>query len=283
VVRGVYVHSGAPDSVELRAEALSLVVPSGSVVCLRSAAWIWGVDASAMGGHRETPLTDLMGPPGSAALRRTSVSGRTGVLLPSDVLHQRGLIVTTPARTAADLSRLLRRPDALAALDAMLRVAGLTVDAVAAELSRFRGHRGIVQGRELLALADARSESPMESRTRLRAVDAGLPPFEPQVEVFDERARFVARVDLGRRTERKAVEYDGDAGHATPSQQAHDQRRRRRLEECGWAVAVVTAEHVLGRSLAFEHGISELLGEPFRLSRRHPRNGGWDRPWWAAA
>jgi len=283
VLRGVYVDASVPDTTVMRARALALVVPDGVVVCLRTAAWLWGVDVTAMGAHLAVAPVDLMGPAGSAASRRTGISGHTGQLGDDDVVFRDGVALTTPSRTAADLARLLRRPDALASLDAILRLPDLTADRVASELTRFAGYRGVVQGRELVALADPRSESPMESRTRLRALDAGFPVFEPQVEVFDDIGTFVARLDLGRREDRKAVEYDGDVAHASVQQQLYDRRRRRRVERCGWGLAVVTADLVLGRGLAFENGIAELLGCGYHLSRHHPRYGGWDRPGWAAA
>lgn len=282
ILRGVYVPASVPDTPLLRTQGLALVVPDGVVVGLRTAAWLWGADVTALGAHLTVPPIDLMGPAGSAASRRTAVSGHTGPLEDDDVVQRDGVVLTTPARTAADLGRLLRRPDALASLDVMLRLTDVSRDQVAAELKRFAGYRGVVQGRELVRLADSRSESPMESRARLRALDAGFPPFEPQVEVFDDRGTFVARLDLGRPEERKAIEYDGDVAHASLRQQLHDRRRRRDVEQCGWGLAVVTAELVLGRGLAFETGIAELLGCGFHLSRNHPRYGGWDRPAWAA-
>jgi len=283
VLRGVYVDASVPDSTALRTRSLALVVPDGVVVSLRTAAWLWGVDVTALGAHLIVPPVDLMGPAGSAAARRTGVSGHTGPLGDGDVALRAGVWITNPARTAADLSRCLCRPDALASLDAMLRLPDLTSEAVTSELANFAGYRGMVQARELVALADPRSESPMESRTRLRAIDAGFPVFEPQVEVFDDMGTFVARLDLGREADRKAVEYDGDAAHSSAEQQVHDRRRRRDVERCGWGLAVVTADLVLGRGLAFEHGVAELLGCGFRLSRHHPRYGGWDRPGGAAA
>jgi hypothetical protein len=92
------------------------------------------------------------------------------------VVRVHGVVdVTVPSRTTADQLRLLRRPDALAAADAMRRATGVGEDAVAEVLDRFRGQRGVVQARELLALSDPRAESPQESRTRLRCVDAGFP------------------------------------------------------------------------------------------------------------
>lgn len=275
VLRGVYVDQVVADGTELRARSLAKVIPPDTVVCLRTAAWLWGVDVLAMGAHLVVPPIDLMGPAGSSAPRRHAVCGSTGPLTDADVVVLFGVRVTELIRTAADLARLLARPDALASLDALFRTTELQREAVEDALDAFRGYRGVVQARELVGLADARAESPMESRTRLRAIDAGFPPFEPQVKVFDAAGGFVARLDLGRRIERKGVEYDGDAAHSSAADQAHDRRRRRRVEDCGWDLAVVTGEQVLGRSLAFESGIAELLGCDYRLTRNHPSRGGW--------
>jgi len=275
VVQGVYVDDLVPDSLELRAKAVARVVPAGRVVCGRTAAWLWGVDALAMGAHRVLPDVDVMGDAGTAALRRTGTLGCTGPLTEGDVDNVAGVTLTSPARTAADLARLLRRPDALAALDALFRLPGLGREQVRRVLDRFVGYRGVVQGRELVAVADGRSESPQESRTRLRCIDAGFPAPEPQIEVFDRSGDFVARLDMGWRERLKAVEFDGDADHSTLPQQRWDRDRRRRVESCGWGLAVVTTEQVMGHGLAFEHGIAELLGIGFSLTRNHPRYGGW--------
>ncbi|MGZ4313415.1 MAG: hypothetical protein ACXVR1_15050 [Solirubrobacteraceae bacterium] len=277
VATGVYVDAAAPDALGLRAAAVAKVVPPEQVICLRTAAWLWGIDALAMGSHHRPPPIDLMAGSGSAAPRRRGCQGRTGPLPDTDVVELQGVLVTTPARTAADLLRLLRRPDALAAVDAMVRGTGVAPAAVADVLNRFGRQRGVVQARELLALADGRAESPQESRTRLRCVDAGFPCPEPQIEVFDEWGLLLGRLDMGYRAWRKAIEFDGDEAHRTVAQLRHDQRRRERVELQGWGLLVVTSEHVLGRGLAFERGVAELLGAEPRLTRHHPRYGGWDR------
>jgi hypothetical protein len=283
LLRGVYVDALVPDSLELRARAAARSVPSGHVVCGRTAAWLWGVDTLAMGAHRVLPAVDVMSPQGGSAARRAGVFGSTGPLLDDDVVLLSGLLVTTPARTAADLARLLPRPDALASLDAMLRLPGTDRQAVVTVLDRFAGYRGVVQARGLVELADPRSESPQESRTRLRCIDAGFPAPEPQIEVFDAYGRLVARLDMGWRDLVRAVEFDGDEHHSSHQDQQHDRCRREQAERLGWGIAVVTGEHVLGRGLAFEHGIAELLGQEFRLTPHHPSRGGWrPRSRWAA-
>jgi hypothetical protein len=283
LLRGVYVAAGVQDTLELRAEAVAKVVPRGTVVCGRTAAWLWGVDALAMSSAGTLPPIEVMGRPGSARSRRADTSGRTGPLLESDVVELSGVLVTTPARTAADLARLLARPDALASLDVLMGLPEMSRELVANVLGRFARYRGVIQARELVDLADPRAESPQESRARLRCVDAGFPCPEPQIEVFDETGDLLARLDMGWRELLKAMEFDGDEGHSTPAQKAHDHARRERVERRGWGLAVVTSEHVLSRSLAFERGLEELLEMEMRLTRNHPRFGGWDRPGGRAA
>ena len=283
-MRGVYVDASVPDALDLRARAVAKAIPPGAVVCARTAAWLWGGDALAMGSHRVLPRVDVMGAPGTAASRRCDVHGSTGQLAEQDVVRLGGVQLTTPARTAADLARLLMRPDAIAALDAMLRLPGLTKVDVRRVLDRFVGYRGVVQARDLVDLADPRAESPQESRCRLRCVDAGFPAPEPQIEVYDHDGTFIARLDMGWLALLKAVEFDGDETHSSARQQTRDRTRRTRAESRGWLIAVVTSEHVLGRSLAFERGISELTGWAFRPTRNHPSRGGWDaRSRWSAA
>jgi hypothetical protein len=278
LLRGVYVATGVEETLELRAEAVAKVVPRSTVVCGRTAAWLWGVDALAMSSAGTLPPIDVMGPPGSSRSRRADTSGRTGPLLESDVVELSGILVTTPARTASDLARPLARPDALASLDVLMGLPEMSRELVADVLGRFVRYRGVIQARELADLADPRAESPQESRARLRCVDAGFPCPEPQIDVFDETGDLLARLDMGWRELLRALEFDGDEGHSTPAQKAHDQARRERVERRGWGLAVVTSEHVLGRSLAFEHGLEELLEMEMRLTRNHPRFGGWDMP-----
>jgi hypothetical protein len=275
VLQGVYVVADVPDDLALRAAAAALVAPAGTVVCGRTAAWLYGVDALAMGAHRVLPDVDLMVPAGRSAARRAGVLGCSGPLADEDVVHVGAVPVTVPARTAADLARLLPRPDALASLDALLRQGLTTVGEINDVLGQFAGYRGVLQARELTALASPLAESPQESRTRLRCVDAGFPAPEPQVIVRRPDGLFVARLDMGWLDLLRALEYDGDEYHSTPEDLRHDRLRREEVETLGWKVAVVTSREVLGRGLEFERIVAEALAMPYELTRHHPARGGW--------
>jgi hypothetical protein len=89
-------------------------------------------------------------------------------------------------------------------------------------------------------LMDPAAESPMETRTRLVIVTAGLPPPVSQFRVLDERGRFVARVDLAWPEWKVAVEYDGH-DHTSDDRRGRDVERIDALRRLGWTVIVVTS------------------------------------------
>ncbi|MXI40516.1 hypothetical protein GRW07_24960, partial [Escherichia coli] len=109
---------------------------------------------------------------GRKRVQRSEARGGARDLLPEDVVEVEGVLVTTPLRTALDLSCRLRRYEALAALDAFARQHGLTPRELALELARrYRRRRGVVQARELVALVTSLAESAGESFTRLAIHD----------------------------------------------------------------------------------------------------------------
>ncbi|MEE3918583.1 hypothetical protein V2I01_08795 [Micromonospora sp. BRA006-A] len=134
-----------------------------------------------------------------------------------------GLPVTTPLRTAFDLGRHGTRVEALVAVDALLhrrlvRLPGLR-DFAAARA----GWPGLSLLREVLALAEPLSESPMETRMRLLCST----PASARSPLDSARRRaFRGPVDLAWPALRLAVEYDGDHHR----ERAHFRRDVARLE-----------------------------------------------------
>lgn len=92
---------------------------------------------------------------------------------------------------------------------------------------------------------------------RVRVVRAGLPPPEPQIDVW-HNGQFVARVDLGWRRAKVALEYDG-AWHGDPAQLARDRRRLNALTAAGWTVIYVTAADMRDLSEIFAQVRRALL------------------------
>jgi hypothetical protein len=255
VLQGVYVRTDQPDSVETRASCAALVIAPGSVLRDRTAAWIHGVDVFTHAEHEVLPPIETCVPRFRSPTDRTGIDGGTRDLAEEDVMTVGGVRVTTPLRTALDLGCHLRRREALAALDQFMRLHDLRREEYASAAVRFFRRRGVVQLRQLIALADPRADSPRESWTRLAIIDAGLPAPEPQfwVEV-DGVPTFC--LDLAYPRHRVAVEYDGEEFHdRTPEQREHDAGRRSWLERDGWTIIVVRRGDFTGA------GLDRWLGE----------------------
>src|ERR1700722_19728017 len=71
-----------------------------------------------------------------------------------------GRLATAPAWTVIEVARGLRRPRALATLDAGLHVGACTTGELRAATREQKGRRGVVKVRELIECADGRAESP---------------------------------------------------------------------------------------------------------------------------
>jgi len=248
LVRGVFVASQVPDSFRLRVAAVSLVAPPHAVVVDRTAAWIHGVDALPRSAIHEMPSLDLFSRGGSR-IRRGDVTSGVRDLLPSDVVEVDGVSVTTPLRTALDLGRLLWRFDALSSIDGFLRL-GNDQHELASEIDRFKGYRGVIQLRRLVALGDAGAESPPESALRLHWHEAGIPAW-PRTQVWvhgdDGLPRF--RIDVGDVDVGFGCEFFGEAFHGPDVGEADEARLEWLRERRHWRMEVFTKTDVYGREL----------------------------------
>lgn len=149
-----------------------------------------------------------------------------------DLVEVSGCRVTSPERTTWDLARRLPLVEAVVAVDALAHKCFDPADLLVRRAKR-PGARGCRRLDEVVALADPRAESPMETRLRLALIDAGLPRPEVQYQILDRDWYQIARVDLAYPDEKLALEYDG-AVHLDPRQRARDLRRDNELARHGW-------------------------------------------------
>lgn len=219
----------------LRLRGLDLAAGRKVAACMGTAAAAYGFDT-----ERTTDL-HVLNPPG-------------GQLRPAEglVVHRRdgtpltelaGRPITTAAWTAIEVARSLRRPRALATLDAALRSGVCGRADLESAVRRQSGRRGIVTVRELLELTSPLAESPMESEARLVMIDGGLPPPVLQYEVEDLSGR-VWRLDFAWPESQVAAEYDGVDWHSGPEAFRRDRRRTAALQELGWATVPIVFEDV---------------------------------------
>ncbi|MBI5738774.1 MAG: type IV toxin-antitoxin system AbiEi family antitoxin domain-containing protein [Mycolicibacterium neoaurum] len=232
VQHGIYA-AVAPDHLA-RLRAMDLRIGERAVACLHTAATLYGFDTDPDTrlhildpGVRIRPSTDLM------------VHQRLGA--PLALVD--GRLATAPAWTAVELARTLRRPRALAVLDAALHSGRCTAADMASAVAQQKGRRGIVAVRALLPHADGRAESPMESEARLVFIDGGLPLPELQFEIVDRQGRLW-RVDFAWPEFGVVAEYDSMQWHATAAALVHDRMKVARLQEVGWASVPLVVDDV---------------------------------------
>jgi hypothetical protein len=232
------IYSDRELSAELQLRGLDLATGTTVAVCLGTAAAAYGFDT-------EEPVDLHVLNPTGHQLRSADglvVHRREGAPL-SEI---DGRPATAPAWTAIEVARSLRRPRALATLDAALRSGTCTRGELQRAALRQAGRRGIVAVRDLLPLADPRADSEMESESRLMMIDGGLPLPVLQYPIVDRDHR-TWRVDFAWPEQRLAVEYDGVVWHEGPEAFAYERQRRAALQEVGWVVIPIIADDVRRR------------------------------------
>jgi len=242
VFRGVYVPRGH--------EVTALTRARGAWLFSGRRAVVGGFSAAALHGSRWISAArpaELFQP---SRFRAGGLILHSDELLDEEITLVAGIRVTTPARTAFDLGRRgapgrrgdLRRctpTAAVVAVDALMNATGCKPADIAVVVDQHAGARGVVQARDVIELADGGAESPQETRTRLILTTAGLRP-ETQIEVYDDSGCFVARLDMGWRPWRVAVEYDGAQHWTDPAQRTRDIDRWAELEALGWRIIRVS-------------------------------------------
>jgi very-short-patch-repair endonuclease len=225
-----------------------LAAGSDAVLSHRSAAALWGI--------RETARTavDVTCP---RKLRRPGIRSRCAVLLADEVTRERGIPVTTPARTLFDLAELLTAQQLERALDeAEIRrlATPLPLDAL---IARHPGRRGIATLRRALdkqrKIGETVTRSELEERflafldahelPRPR-MNAPLGPYEP---------------DAVWRGAGVIVELDGYATHATRRAFEADRARDRAFQVAGWRVVRITWRQLRDEPRAIAAQLRALL------------------------
>lgn len=181
--------------------------------------------------------------------RARGVTGHRTLSSLTSIRYRDGLRVSSPAATWVSLGTLplvdlvalgdyfcrrwrpgVGRPD-------VTRQPWATIDELREMLAAGR-RRGAARLREAVELVREDSWSPRESRLRCVLVAAGIPEPQLNVDVFDDRGRFLACVDMVWEAERVAAEYHGMVHGA---QWARDVERVAALRAAGWTVIEVTA------------------------------------------
>ena len=233
VVPRVYAAKGAVLSTIPRIEAVALWAGDGSVIAGRAAAHLHGVrwiDA-------DTPI-EVITP---SRRRWPGVIARQERIAEDEIVTIGGIAVTSPARTAFDLGRYLRRNVAVAQLDALAAATGVTDADALALLPRYPRARGVRTARIAMDLMDAGAQSPRETGLRLLVIDAGYPRPRTQIRVSD--GSLTAFLDMGWDEPMIGLDYDGEYHLTDRRRYVTDLARNEMLRRERWIDIHVVKEH----------------------------------------
>ena len=194
----------------LQAAAALAIIGADAVISHQSAAQLYGIDLVG-----KVPQITLTCRPERGWRNRTGIR-LYAVDLPN--AHQTtasGVPMTTVARTVIDLARTLDFKAGVVAADSALHRKLTTkpeLETVVAALPRWPG---IVKAAEVVAFADKRAESALESIARVVFRDVGLPPPDLQV-WLGGKVVPVGRVDFFWKKYRTVAEVDGALKYKDP-------------------------------------------------------------------
>jgi hypothetical protein len=216
---GTYVWAGLAETPALKLRAALLGRPPFAVFSGRTAAWLHGLDLILV-----EPIETI----------------QVGIADP-DVVVRRGFRTISLPRTIFGLPSLV---DAVVVADQALHSRLVSRAQLGGWIDGRAGRKGVRRARRVLEFADAKAESPMETRLRMLLVMNGLPRPELQVDIPDETGSIVGRLDLFYQQQRLGIEYDGET-HRTSLVQ--DDRRQNRLLMAGIRLLRFTAADVMRR------------------------------------
>lgn len=244
VGRDAYVVGGRAsrerDDLVERGMAVSRRLGEGAALSHVSAAALHGLPLWGLPTERVTATV----PQGGRGHRRTPLLIAYDAPLKGVVTEVDDIAVTTPARTAVDLARAYRLDPAVCVADRVLHERKADSEELRRHVDAAAGFRGVARARQMLHLATGTAVNPLETRSRLAFVRAGLPPAEENVELFDEFGGFLARPDFLWRAWRIIGESDGLEKYTLGGEDkasvktavGQEKAREERLRAAGWMI-----------------------------------------------
>jgi hypothetical protein len=207
--------------------------------CLISRLPLWGADLTQIHVTRRD---------GGAGRTEGDLRHHEGLLLPDDIVTGDGLTTTRPVRAVLESASLLTVEQGLVVVDAGLREGLFGKDELFAQQLLMESWPGCRHLQLVTRLAESRSGSVGESRSRYLFWVEGLPAPVSQFDVLD-RGRTVATVDFAWPDHKLIVEFDGKEKYVkyvlpgeTPADAVFREKQRedliRRLT--GWTVIRLT-------------------------------------------
>jgi hypothetical protein len=244
---------------------------------LRLASALAASDAPCAGSHATAATIhglDMLDRPSSDLVflthprRSGSRAARPGIRLhaaelrQADVVKRHSVSVTSVARTVVDLARAGTFREGGVVADSALHAGKTTRAELQAVVAACPKWPGIRQARRVLDFSDERSESPLESLSRVIMHERKLPPPELQVHITDGYGAEIARVDFFWPQYRTIGEADGAMKYQNPAAARKQLERDKKLRTAGyelvhfgWQGIVYDTDQVVGEFLtAFGRG-----------------------------
>ena len=219
-----YVASQLPETPLQRLQAVARRLPPDAAFSGLTAAWLHGIDVEPCDPIEATVRPD------AGVSARSGIALRRSALGDNDVTRVQGMLATSIVHTVAEVCSRLNLTEAVVVLDAALHKRRIRLDQLVAWADHHPGRRGLRNLRRAIDFAEAKAESPMESRLRMIMVLGGLPKPQVQVPIHDRRGAFAGRPDLYYEHARLGIEYDGGFHRETL---AEDNRRQNKLLNAG--------------------------------------------------
>lgn len=231
---GVYLPAALARDPRAVAQAVLLVAGQHAFVSHHEAARLWG------GVVPASEVYHASAPAARHRSRRSELCVHQSTRTPT---HFRGVRVTGPDDTFVDLAAHLSFVDLVVLGDSLVRRERTTPERLmaAAEQAPSRLRR---RAEDAASHVRARVDSPMETRSRLLLVLAGLPEPEVDLHFTDARGRVVRRLDLGYEALRIAIEYDGRHHAEARAQWEADIARREEFDAEGWRIITLVANDI---------------------------------------
>ncbi|GAB5900691.1 hypothetical protein [Mycolicibacterium mageritense] len=212
-------------------------------------AWLWSGCNGVIAGRAAAALHGALWVPADTPIEMIWRNGRPppGIIVRNEridsdeVTEIAGLAVTTPERTALDLSRHLPRDVAVRHLDALARATDVKAVNALLLADRYPRARGLRRAEIALDLMDGGAESPKETWLRLVLIDGGLPRPRTQIRVFDGFNQ--AFIDMGYEEPKVGLDYEGKHHSEDRRQYVFDIGRAELIDREGWDDIRVVAEH----------------------------------------
>lgn len=257
--RGVYRIAGLPDSWHTRLMAACLAGGPGAAASHRSAGELWQLDAIPAG------LIEITTP---RRIERAPLLAHRSALGEWELSRRAGIPVTDPTRTLLDLAAVINKKDLERAYECALRRRLTHPELLAERLERWArsGRTGVTAWRHLLQKRDPSlkpTESDFETLLNQMLERFGLPQPVRQLEIRDEKGRFLKRADFAFPDARLVIEADSVEHHMTPEEFQRDRTQTRELVTAGWTVLRTTHLELADKPEVLADSIRRIL---WRLS-----------------